>query len=51
MRSKLIGFLLGCGLAVAIVAPTFACDYTSAANDSQQRQTAQAQPTPNSSTQ
>ena len=47
MRSKLIGLLIGLGLA-AIVAPALACDFhtTSASNDSAQ-QTADAQPAPN----
>jgi hypothetical protein len=45
MRSKLIGLLIGCGLA-AIVAPAFACDYGNTAQNSQStsQQTAQSQP-------
>lgn len=45
MRSKLIGFLIGCGLAV-MVAPAVACDYGTSAQNSQatSQQTAQSQP-------
>ena len=45
MRAKLIGFVLGCGLA-AIVAPALACEFgTSASNNhATSQQTAQAQP-------
>lgn len=45
MRSKLIGLLIGCGLA-AIVAPALACDYGTSAQNSQStsQQTAQSQP-------
>jgi hypothetical protein len=46
MRKKLIGFLIGCGLA-AVIAPALACDYgsTSAQNtQSTSQQTAQGQP-------
>ena len=45
MRSKLIGLLIGCGLA-AIVAPALACDYGTTAQSSQStsQQTAQSQP-------
>ncbi len=44
MRSKLIGLLIGCGLA-AIVAPALACNYgTTASNQSTTQQTAQSQP-------
>ena len=44
MRSKLIAFLVGCGLA-AFVAPALACDYhnMSAHNDQSSEQTAQTQ--------
>jgi hypothetical protein len=43
MRSKLLGLLLGCGLAAATVAPVFACDYqTNASNEQASQQTAQA---------
>lgn len=56
MRSKLVKVVVGCGFAVALVAPAFACEFnkTSAQNDqpvaqSQQTtpdapQTAQSQP-------
>lgn len=44
MRSKLIGLLIGCGLA-AIVAPALACPYNqTASNQSTSQQTAQNQP-------
>jgi hypothetical protein len=45
MRSKLIGLLIGCGLA-AIVAPALACDYHTSAQNSQStsQQTAETQP-------
>ena len=45
MRSKLIGLLIGCGLA-AIVAPALACEYDTTAQNSQStsQQTAQSQP-------
>jgi hypothetical protein len=45
MRTKLIGLLLGCGIA-AIVAPALACEYgRSASNDhATTQQTAQSQP-------
>ncbi len=45
MRSKLIGLLIGCGLA-AIVAPALACDFGRSAQNSQStsQQTAQSQP-------
>ena len=44
MRSKLIAFLIGCGLA-ALVAPAFACDYGKTAQSSQatSQQTAETQ--------
>jgi hypothetical protein len=44
MRSKLIGLLIGCGLA-AIIAPALACDYGKTAQSSQSssQQTAQTQ--------
>jgi hypothetical protein len=44
MRSKLIAFMVGCGLA-AIVAPALACDYhnTTAQNGHASEQTAQTQ--------
>ena len=45
MRSKLIGLLIGLGLA-AFVAPALACDYGTTAQNSQStsQQTAQSQP-------
>ncbi len=45
MRSKIIGFLIGCGLA-AIVAPALACSFGTTAENSQStsQQTAQSQP-------
>jgi hypothetical protein len=45
MRKKLIGFLIGCGLA-AIVAPALACEYGTSAQNTQStsQQTAQGQP-------
>jgi hypothetical protein len=45
MRSKLLGLLLGFGIASAAIVPAFACDYqkTNASAD-QSQQTAQAQP-------
>jgi len=45
MRSKLIGLLIGCGLA-AIVAPALACQYGTTAQNSQStsQETAQSQP-------
>jgi hypothetical protein len=44
MRSKLIGFLFGCGLVVAAAAPAFACNYFQAqATGAPPQQTAQAQ--------
>jgi hypothetical protein len=44
MRKKLLGLLIGCGLA-AIVAPALACDYgTTAQNSQSSQQTAQSQP-------
>ena len=42
MRSKLLGFVLGCGLVAATVVPTFACPYKTQASGEQQK-TAQAQ--------
>jgi hypothetical protein len=46
MRTKLIGLLLGCGLAAATIIPALACPYqTNASNDQTPPQhTAQAQP-------
>jgi hypothetical protein len=44
MRSKLIGLLIGCGLA-ALVAPALACSYNqTASSQSSSQQTAQSQP-------
>ena len=44
MRSKLIGLLIGCGLA-AIVAPALACSWgQTASSQSTSQQTAQSQP-------
>jgi hypothetical protein len=44
MRSKLIGLLIGCGLA-AIVAPALACSFgQTASNQSTSQETAQSQP-------
>ena len=44
MRSKLIGLLIGCGLAV-LVAPALACSYNqTASSQSTSQQTAQSQP-------
>ena len=45
MRAKLIGLLIGCGLA-ALVAPALACDYGTSARNSQStsQQTAETQP-------
>ncbi len=45
MRSKLIGRLIGCGLA-AIMAPALPCNYGTSAQNSQStsQQTAQSQP-------
>lgn len=47
MRSKLIALIIGLGLAAA-VAPAFACDYGTSAqnNQSTSQQTAQSQSTP-----
>ena len=47
MRSKLIGLLIGCGLA-AIVAPALACTWGTSAQNSQStsQQTAETQPAP-----
>jgi hypothetical protein len=48
MRSKLIGLLIGLGLA-AVIAPALACDFhsTSASNGATAQQTADAQPAAN----
>jgi hypothetical protein len=44
MRSKLLGLLLGCGLAVAGMAPAFSCQFhTATADQTPSQQTAQAQ--------
>jgi hypothetical protein len=45
MRRKLLGLLIGCGLA-AVVAPALACDYGTSAQNSRStsQQTAQSQP-------
>ena len=46
MRAKLIGLLIGCGLA-AIVAPALACSYNqTASSQSSSQQTAQNQSAP-----
>ena len=46
MPSKLIGIVLGFGLAVALTASAMACDYhmTTATSDEASQQTAQAEP-------
>jgi hypothetical protein len=46
MRTKLLAFLVGCGIVAATISPALACDYkTNAANDkSTTQETAQAQP-------
>jgi len=45
MRSKLLGLLLGFGIASAAIVPAFACDYQKTnASAAQSQQTAQAQP-------
>jgi len=51
MRTKLVGLLIGLGLA-AVVAPALACEYgTSASNQSStQQQTADSQPAAQSGT-
>ncbi|HYC24644.1 MAG TPA: hypothetical protein VEC58_01290 [Roseiarcus sp.] len=44
MRAKVLGLLLGCGLAVCLAAPTLACDYSmTTASNAQSQQTAQSQ--------
>ncbi len=50
MRTKLIGLLIGLGLA-AVVAPALACSYgTTASNQSSTQQTADSQPASQSGT-
>lgn len=50
MRAKLLKFVLGCGLAAALITPALACDYgVTAARDQASQQTAQAQATDNNS--
>jgi hypothetical protein len=45
MRSKIVGFILGCGLTMAAMAPAAACHFQSTdASDQSAQQTAQAQP-------
>ncbi len=46
MRSKLVKLALGCGFAVAVVAPASACDFhmTSAQNDQPMAQSQQTTP-------
>jgi hypothetical protein len=46
MRSKLLGLLLGLGLAAATIAPAAACDYgvTTSNDQAAPQHTAQAQP-------
>lgn len=51
MRKTVIGFVLGCGLAAAAMAPALACamhDQAAASRD--QQKTAQAQPSSQTST-
>jgi hypothetical protein len=44
MRAKVLGLLLGCGLAISLAAPALACDYSmTTASNAQSQQTAQAQ--------
>ncbi len=45
MRSKIIGFVVGCGLAAATIVPALACSYHTQASSDQNKpqQTAQAQ--------
>jgi hypothetical protein len=44
MRAKVLGFLVGCGLAVCFAAPSLACDYSmTSASNAQSQQSAQAQ--------
>jgi hypothetical protein len=51
MRSKLLAFVLGCGVAVAAMTPTLACQYvTDASAAGAPQQTAQAQ-SPDANTQ
>ena len=53
MRSKIIGFVVGCGLAAATIVPAVACSYHTQASSDQNKpeQTAQAQGSTNTSTQ
>ena len=45
MRSKIIGFVVGCGLVAATIVPALACSYHTQASSDQNKpqQTAQAQ--------
>ena len=45
MRSKFIGFVVGCGLVAATIVPALACSYNTQASSDQNKpqQTAQAQ--------
>jgi len=46
MRTKVLGFLLGCGFAICLATPTLTCDYNmTSASSAQSQQTAQAQQT------
>ena len=53
MRSKIIGFVVGCGLAAATIVPALACSYHTQASSDQNKpeQTAQAQGSTNTSAQ
>ena len=51
MRTKLIGFLLGCGLLAATAGPSLACAFHDQASSDTQQQTAQAQQPSQTSTQ
>lgn len=44
MRTMMMGLVLGCGLAAAVVSPGLACAWSDQAAAAQQQQTAQAQP-------